>query len=177
MNTPSFVFPIAFPLILIVCGCGDDGEIYRPVEKPIKTPSRPVVNIETLPVGTAFRLVSSQSPRNDMLVRVQYFNVAWKDPQGNKRTGNIYDIYIIIKKGRVTSKPVFEKDFDYLWESTYIVRPLNPLHKVEHMRTLSRTGKLVPVDIPDGYKFIQYKVGESAYVTFGPGVPIHGLRK
>ena len=177
MNTPSFVFPIAFWLIFIVCGCGNDDEISHPVEKPIKTPSRPIVNIETLSVDTAFRLVSSQSPKDDMLVRVHYFNSAWKDPQGNKRTGNIYDIYIIIKKGRFTSNSVFEKDFDYLWESTYTVKPLNPLHKVEQMRTLSRTGKLVPVDIPDGYKFIPYKVGESASVTFGPGVPIHGVRK
>ena len=172
MNTPSFVFPIAFPLILIVCGCGDDGEIHRPVEKPIRTSSRPAVNIEALPVGAAFRLVSSQSPKDDMLIRVQYFNSVWKDPQGKKSTGNIYDIYIIIKKWRFTSEPVFEKDFGCcLWESTYTVRPLSPLHEVEHMRTLSRAGKLVPVDIPDGYKFIQYKVGEPASVTFGPGLP------
>ena len=73
--------------------------------------SRPVVNIEILPVDTAFRLVSSQSPKDDMLVCVQYFNLAWKDPQGNKRNDiGDTDFHFVVCFSSTSSGP--KQDFD-----------------------------------------------------------------
>jgi hypothetical protein len=151
--------------------------IYRePAPEPIpelEIPAdAPVVTIEVIPekdvpspFNYGFRVRSEPAPNGDMVVRVREI---WENTVSKKK--NKYTLYFIIGKGQQTSPDFLALGKKMVKVTATVFLLPNPLPELPLKAFTSDylpPNKNTPnLELPEGYEFVLYHVGEPSTITF-----------